>query len=189
MTRASKRWRAGFSLIEAIIFTMVAGSAGLLVAKLGVKTTSLNQALKASDLQRQMYRVADQIALDLTEADPGTIVWSSLPPNSVTTTTIQQCPSFRIISLDSVGATTQSLSVRYYYQSAGSGVGNLVREQNDGTTTKTKILATNVLTPTTANPLFEQDSTAYHMVNIRLMYKTPTQSSPAILVRRVGIRG
>src|SRR5437773_2302496 len=117
--------QGGYSLIELIVFGSVAAWALYLVAPWFQKGNSLVRKVTLADFRGRAMQSIDLLVSDLEEADPNSINWNSIPPQSAVNWTDF---GFSKSSIDlSNPANPTSKSYRYTYN---PGTASLLRIEN-----------------------------------------------------------
>jgi len=171
----------GFTLLELVISCGLIGMSSLWVAGLLKKPNAVLRMMTASDNEKLAANAVNIFVNDLTEADPASIPWTSLP----TSPGLPSAISFWKLKYDlsNPGSPAQN-TYAYSVQSDGAGRGSLIRSV-DGHST---VVLSHIDLPTAASPLVQADPDAFHILEISLSYH-PDTLAPVLITRRVAIKG
>jgi prepilin-type N-terminal cleavage/methylation domain-containing protein len=172
----------GFTLAEMMFALAIMGMIGTGFAKMLSSTTKVNQYMQKALQLKLISSGTDLLVNDLKEANPSSIPWDDLAPD---TTRYSEITFQKVAYAMSTPTSPVTTSIFYSYRSTctGSAAGCLMRD--DGAS---QLVAMTDLDPPTADdPLF-QKNTSYHMITLTFLYH-PSGQPRTKLVRQVAIKG
>ena len=172
----------GISAIEIVLFTTISIMIGVAIRPFFSRAATMQNTILGGDTQGRLARVCNQIESDMLEANPPSVDFTTLPPNSANLTTF----GFNKLhyDLNQVGTPVTHVISYNFQANPGAGTGSLVRTL-DG---ESHILIDGLQAPTTTYPLFAQDQTVKNVLIVTLSCKTSSTKTTR-QVRRIAIKG
>ncbi len=178
----------GITLLDLVLWIAVLSITGGIIASFIKQPTLLIHQLNLANAQQAGLSAMDKVLNDVKEADSSSVPYAALMPNSMTPT-LTTLPWFRKINFMKTPPFTY---IQYEYKPDGT----LVREESTTpppvlVSTQT-IVATQLASPDSTNPLFRQDPNAPNTLVLTLMYQPSSLLNggpPVRLVYRISVRG
>jgi hypothetical protein len=177
----------GFTLVELTLSAGILAMASLWALNWLRQPSILLQSFLGSDQQTQAMMATNNFVKDLTEADPNSIMWNSVFPNSNAAANLCTFSFYKSYYDLSNGGTRTQVSYQYTVQSTASG-NALLRVVNGSSTT----VLSPVIAPSSAFPLVQLDTSPTIPTNsilvLTIQYQPLGTSQPINVVRRVALK-